>query len=74
MGECRSVFAEGHVGLKAMIPPKSFWPLYDDREVEIYDNPFWDLPGRMRRKKKALHAQYKARGCGAPSVLPSGSK
>ena len=32
-----------------MTPPNSFWPLYDDQEVEIYDNPFWDLPGRTRR-------------------------
>lgn len=33
-----------------MTPPNSFWPLYDDQEVEIYDNPFWDLPGRTRRR------------------------
>lgn len=32
-----------------MTPPKRFWPFDDDEDVEIYDNPFWDLPGRTRR-------------------------
>jgi len=31
-----------------MTPPKKFWP-FDDDELEIYDNPFWDLPGRTRQ-------------------------
>jgi hypothetical protein len=35
-----------------MTPPKRFWPLYDDEELEIYDNPFWDLPGRTRQPGK----------------------
>ena len=35
-----------------MTPPIRFWPLYDDQEVEIYDNPFWDLPGRTRQPRK----------------------
>jgi hypothetical protein len=34
-----------------MTPPNRFWPLYDDQEVEIYDNPFWDLPGRTRQPR-----------------------
>ena len=38
-----------------MTPPNKFWPLYDDQEVEIYDNPFWDLPGRTRPR-----ARYRA--------------
>jgi len=33
-----------------MTPPNRFWPFYDDEEVEIYDNPFWDLPGRTLRR------------------------
>jgi hypothetical protein len=36
-----------------MTPPNRFWPLYDDQEVEIYDNPFWDLPGRTRQPRKS---------------------
>jgi len=36
-----------------MTPPKRFWPFYDDQEVEIYDNPFWDLPGRTRQPHKS---------------------
>lgn len=35
-----------------MTPPKQFWPFYDDQELEIYDNPFWDLPGRTRPPKR----------------------
>jgi hypothetical protein len=35
-----------------MTPPNRFWPFYDDQEVEIYDNPFWDLPGRTRQPRK----------------------
>jgi hypothetical protein len=38
--------------ITAMTPPNRFWPLYDDQEVEIYDNPFWDLPGRTRQPRK----------------------
>jgi hypothetical protein len=34
-----------------MTPPNNFWPFYDDQEVEIYDNPFWDLPGRTRQPR-----------------------
>jgi len=34
-----------------MTPPNRFWPFYDDQEVEIYDNPFWDLPGRTRQPR-----------------------
>jgi len=26
-----------------------FWPLDFDQEVEIYDNPSWNLPGRRKR-------------------------
>jgi hypothetical protein len=37
-----------------MTPPNKFWPLYDDQEVEIYDNPFWDLPGRTRQPRKNI--------------------
>lgn len=25
--------------------PRKFWPLDFDLEVEIYDNPAWNLPG-----------------------------
>jgi hypothetical protein len=28
-----------------------FWPLDFDQESEIYDNPSWNLPGRMKRKR-----------------------
>jgi hypothetical protein len=35
-----------------MTPPNKFWSFYDDQEVEIYDNPFWDLPGRTLRPRK----------------------
>jgi hypothetical protein len=35
-----------------MTPPNKFWPFYDD-EVEIYDNPFWDLPGRTRQPRQS---------------------
>jgi len=28
---------------------RRFWPLDDDQEVAIYDNPSWDLPGHKRR-------------------------
>jgi hypothetical protein len=38
-----------------MTPPNRFWPLYDDQDVEIYDNPFWDLPGRMPQPAKAVN-------------------
>jgi hypothetical protein len=34
-----------------MTPPNRFWPFYDDEDVEIYDNPFWDLPGRTRQPR-----------------------
>ena len=37
-----------------MTPPNRFWPLYDDQEVEIYDNPFWDLPGLTRPPRDEL--------------------
>jgi len=40
-----------------MIPPKQFWPLYDDQEVEIYDNLSWDLPGRTPRPRRKPSAQ-----------------
>ena len=31
-----------------------FWPLDFDQEVEIYDNPSWNLPGmRTRRRETA---------------------
>jgi hypothetical protein len=46
-----------------MTPPNKFWPLYDDQEVEIYDNPFWDLPGRTRQRK---NRQRKKRSRPAP--------
>jgi len=35
-----------------MTPLRRFWPLDYDQEVEIYDNPSWDLPGRTRRPVK----------------------
>jgi len=51
-----SGYNEMYTGLQVMTPPNRFWPLYDDQEIEIYDNPFWDLPGRTRHphKKKLL--------------------
>jgi hypothetical protein len=27
----------------------NFWPLDFDQEVEIYDNPSWNLPGRRKK-------------------------
>jgi hypothetical protein len=29
----------------------NFWPLDFDQEVEIYDNPSWNLPGRCKKHK-----------------------
>jgi len=49
-----------------MTPPNRFWPLYDDQEVEIYDNPFWDLPGLTRQPRKV---RSRARKQAAPSSL-----
>jgi hypothetical protein len=34
-----------------MTPPRNFWPLDFDLEDEIFDNLFWDLPGRMKFPK-----------------------
>jgi hypothetical protein len=31
---------------------RRFWPLDDDQEVAIYENPSWDLPGRKRFGKR----------------------
>lgn len=34
-----------------------FWPLDFDQEVEIYDNPSWNLPGRRKKRvRKAAKA------------------
>jgi hypothetical protein len=52
MEVCRSGPFRPAPWTKTMTPPNRFWPLYDDQEVEIYDNPFWDLPGRMRQPRK----------------------
>ena len=32
---------------------RRFWPLDYDQEVEIYENPSWDLPGLKRFGKRA---------------------
>jgi hypothetical protein len=40
-----------------MNPPNRFWPLYDDQEIEIYDNPLWDLPGRTLHPRKSKKAR-----------------
>jgi hypothetical protein len=29
----------------------NFWPLDFDQEVEIYDNPTWNLPGHRKKEK-----------------------
>ena len=52
--------------INAMTPPNRFWPFYDDQEVEIYDNPFWDLPGRTRQPGKGDARRQPAR---KPSLL-----
>jgi len=33
-----------------------FWPLDFDQEVEIYDNPSWDLPGRRKKQLTGSHS------------------
>jgi hypothetical protein len=38
-----------------------FWPLDYDPEVEIYDNPAWNLPG-FRRRRPAKPVAKTARG------------
>jgi hypothetical protein len=38
----------------------NFWPLDFDQEVEIYDSPSWNLPGR--RKKKQANRKAAAPG------------
>jgi hypothetical protein len=35
---------------------RRFWPLDYDPEVEIYDNPSWDLPGFKRFGKRTAKA------------------
>jgi hypothetical protein len=30
----------------------NFWPLDFDQEVEIYDNPTWNLPGRRKKESR----------------------
>ena len=34
-----------------MLIRASFWPLDFDEEVEIYDNPSWNLPGRRKQRR-----------------------
>jgi hypothetical protein len=36
-----------------MIMHSNFWPLDFDQEVELYDNPSWNLPGRRKRRLKS---------------------
>jgi hypothetical protein len=31
---------------------RKYWPLNDDTEGEIYENPAWDLPGLRRKRGK----------------------
>jgi len=33
-----------------MIIRANFWPLDFDEEVEIYDSPSWNLPGRRKQR------------------------
>jgi len=32
---------------------REFWPLDDDDEGEIFENPAWDLPGWNRSRRSA---------------------
>jgi hypothetical protein len=34
----------------------NFWPLDFDQEMEIYDNPSWNLPGRRKKKQATRKA------------------
>ncbi len=43
-----------------MTPPTRFWPFWDDQEVEIYDSPSWDMPGRARQLKRGKRARADA--------------
>jgi len=44
------------------ITTRKFWPLDYDPEVEIYENPSWDLPGfkRTGRRTKNIRTKPKA--------------
>jgi hypothetical protein len=49
-----------------MIIRANFWPLDFDEEVEIYDSPSWNLPGRRkqlqsRARKRAVAPKLRAR-------------
>jgi hypothetical protein len=35
-----------------MMIRSKFWPLDFDQELEIYDIPSWNLPGRAKRRRK----------------------
>ena len=35
-----------------MTRQSNFWPLDFDQEVEIYDNPSWNLPGRRKKQRR----------------------
>ena len=56
-----------------MTPPNRFWPFYDDQEVEIYDNPFWDLPGRTRQPRKKKVSAERGRAANADKPVASHS-
>ena len=44
---------------------RRYWPLDYDREVEIYENLSWDLPGLKRfGKKKAGDRRKTSKGSG----------
>ncbi len=45
-----SVLFDGTPGSTLMKSIHSFWPLDFDQEVEIYENPSWDMPGRRRSR------------------------
>ncbi len=40
---------------------RKFWPLDFDPEVEIYENPSWDLPGFRTGRKSAPKARMESR-------------
>src|SRR6476646_7428903 len=35
-----------------MTTHSNFWPLDFDQEVEIYDSPSWNLPGRRKKQRR----------------------
>jgi hypothetical protein len=54
-----------------MIMHANFWPLDFDEEVEIYDSPSWNLPGR---RKQRLQSRARDRAVAPRSKAQSSSQ